>query len=1004
MVRFEVLGPVQVRGAGGEATAVGGLQALLLAMLLAHRDQAVSADRLIDVMWGSAADSRAKHRLQTHVHRLRRLHGQQATVAAEAGSYRLSLPAGSLDAALFESAVAQSPQADDHDPDQTVRRLREALAHWRGEPYEGLDAPELRTEARRLQELRLSAVEQLYGAELACGRHDVVARELPPILAAHPLREGLHELVMMSLAMGGRQADALAAYRHARSLLVDELGIDPGPRLRELEMQILNGEQVGPDVSAMQIATVPIPAQLPVRPSGFVGRLGAFDKLNTLLDDEAGSATLVTLTGSAGVGKTAAAVHWAHATSHQFPHGQLYVDLHGYGPDQPLAPAQVLGSFLRALGVKAQSIPDELHERAARFRSEVAGRRLLILLDNARNAAQVRPLLPGTDTCATVITSRAVLTSLTVQEGARAVSLERMGDAEARHLLTALLDEAYDPGAVDELAAACARLPLALRVAAERIRTFGHVSLPDLTSDLNDEQLRLDVLDGGDSETSVRGVFSWSYRELSRDAAWVFRCLGRTAAREMSAAAVAAMAGLGPGPTRRALDILVRAHLVEVSDVQRYHQHDLLRSYAAELADEVDGAGIHQAAFARLCDYYSRTAAAAVERFMAEKLSSPEARTILDDQQLPRPFESPAMAARWLEAELENVVLVAEHAAIEGPLSYPTTLSTLLSRYLDVTSLPDHADRVHTAALTAARSSGEINEEGSALRMLGLLGLRRDRLDEAWEYLSAAVVRHQQAGDLRQKADTHNLLAGVAMFAGRASEAIEQMEQAIAEFSTLPGSAGCYSMANYGLLHCLLGRPEEGLRWLESSLKMSEGGVAPHCETASLMNLVACWRELGDYDRALACADRGLILAGELGRRHTEAKILISAGMAHRRLGEFDRGRDHHRRAMAIWRELGHLDDVMVGAHNGLADIARDVGDLQEARRQHVLAMEFVHGHWPERSATLIGLGETYRQLGEHNRAAEAWSEALMIYEKVGHAGTGQLREQLTALHGVPAR
>lgn len=831
MVRFEVLGPVQVRGAGGEATAVGGLQALLLAMLLAHRDQAVPVDRLIDVMWGSAADSRAKHRLQTHVHRLRRLHGQQATVAAEGGSYRLSLPAGSLDAALFESAVAQSPQADDHDPDQTVRRLREALAHWRGEPYEGLDAPELRTEARRLQELRLSAVEQLYGAELACGRHDVVARELPPILAAHPLREGLHE-------------------------------------------------------------------------------------------------------------------------------------------------------------------------RATRFRSEVAGRRLLVLLDNARDAAQVRPLLPGTDTCATVITSRAVLASLTVQEGARGLSLDRMDEDEARQLLTALLDEAYDPGAVDELAAACARLPLALRVAAERIRTFGHVSLPDLTSDLNDEQLRLDVLDGVDSETSVRGVFSWSYRELSGDAAWVFRCIGRTAAREMSAAAVAAMAGLGPGPARRALDILVRAHLVEVSDVQRYHQHDLMRSYAAELADEVDGAGIHQAAFARLCDYYSRTAAAAVERFMGEKLSSPEARKILDDPQLPRPFESRAMAARWLEAELENVVLVAEHAAIEGPLSTPTTLSTLLARYLDVTWLPDHADRVHTAALTAARSSGEINEEGGALRMLGLLGLRRDRLDEAREYLSAAVVCHQQAGDVRQKADTHNLLAGVAMFAGRASEAIEQMEQAIAEFSTLPGSAGCHSMANYGHLHCLLGRPEEGLRWLESSLKMSEDGVAPQCEATSLMNLVACWQGLGDYDRALACADRGLILARELGRRHTEARILISAGMAHRRLGEFDRGRDHHQRAMAICRGLGYLDDMIVGAHNGLADIARDLGDLQEARRQHVMAMEFVHGYWPERSATLIGLGETYRQLGEHNRAAEAWSEALTIYENVGHAGTGQLREQLTVLHG----
>lgn len=1001
---FAVLGPVLVRRTTDEAVPVGGLQGLLLAMLLAHANQPVPAGRLIDVLWGSAADDRAAHRLQTHVYRLRRSLGQDAAVCAEAGGYRVAIPAGALDAERFESMLAEAGQIGEGDPERAVQSLRQALALWRGEAYEGHDVTELRAEARRLQELRLSAIEQLYRAELACGRRDVVCNELPPIVVDHPLHEGLHELLITGLAMAGRQADALAAYHRARSLLIDELGIDPGPRLRNLEMQILNGEPLGPAIAGAPAPSAPAPAQLPMRPSGFTGRQETLESLNQLLDDEPEAARLVTVTGSAGVGKTALAVHWAHQTSHHFPDGQLYVNLHGYSPDQPLAPAQVLGSFLRALGVDSAAIPEDPAEKAALFRSEVAGRRILILLDNARDVAQVRPLLPGSPTCVTVITSREVLAGLTVQEGARDVGLSRMADAEARQLLAHLLDAGHDPQAMTALVRACAQLPLALRIAAERVRTFGPADLPELTEELKDEQLRLDLLESGDQETSVRGVFSWSYRDLSSEAAWLFRCLGATPAHEMSAPGLAAMADLSPGRARRALDVLRRAHLVEVTGAQRYRLHDLLGSYAAELGAELDDIETRAAAFARLCDYYLRTTAAAVERFMVEELSSAEARRILDDEQLQRPFESPLMAARWLEAERENLVLAAERAAREAPLSFPTTLSTLLSRYLDVTPLPDHAERMHTAALIAARGSGEINEEGSALRMLGLLALRRDRLDQAQEFLQGAAECHDRAGDRRQKADAHNLLAGVAMYAGRIPEAIEQLEQAIAEARTLSGSAGCYSMANYGLLHFTLGRPQEALSWLEASLKASEGSGTPHGQAVSMMNLVPVLGELGEYQRGLACADRALALARELGRPQTEAKTLIWAGGIHRHLGDLDRAREHYDEAMAIAERLDTGQDAMVAAHIGLGEVLRDSGEPTAALHHQLRALELAGDFWQERSGSLLGLGATYRQLGEYTRAAEVWREVLSIYENVGHARIEQLRERLEEVRAVDQR
>lgn len=1000
MVEFEVLGRVRLRRADCDAASPGGLQGLLLAMLLAHANQPVSVDRLVEAMWGPSSDARAAHRLQMHVLRLRRTLGQDAEVAFGPGGYRLSLAPAALDAERFATLVDDARKAGSDEPARAVDLLREALSLWRGEAYEGIDVPELRTESRRLLELRLVAIEELYAAELRCGHHAVVANELPALMAEHPLRERLYELLMMSHAIAGRRADALGTYRHARSVLVEELGIEPGPALRELEAQVLNGEHVGGRDQPAKPATVPAPAQLPAHPGGFVGRRHELEQLDAILEESGDSGRIRTLTGSAGVGKTALALHWAHRVRENFPGGQLYADLRGFGPDDARTPAHVLAGFLRALGVDSPSLPEDLDERAALFRSQVAGRRMLILLDNAQDVSQVRPLLPGAACCATVVTSRVVLAGLEVQEGARQVGVSRMSDDEARHVVTHLLDHPLEADDVDRLVQACSHLPLALRIAAERIRTLGPAGLSGLITELTHEQGRLDLLDGGDDDTSVRGVFSWSYRALNVDSAWVFRCLGVVPAREVDTSALAAMANLRPGATRRVLDNLVRAHLVEVTGDDRYRLHDLLRSYAGELADESDLPQHQTAAFERLCHHYVTNTATALEQVMPEEMGSTVARGILDAEDLHRPFDDAAAATRWLETERENLILVAERAARTGQSADPITLSRLLQRYLDTKRLLDDAQRLHTAAVTAARSSGDLNAEARALGALGWLGIRRDQFVEAEQHLLAALDLHEKAADSRLTARALNALGAVFMYTGRIHEAIRYYERAITEYNKTDDPASCFPTANLGVLHHMLGSPREALTWLESSLRLGEQHGKRHSECSTLTNLAPVCRDLGELDLALDYARRGLTLARELGRTETEGMALTSLGAVHQRRGELEQARELHRRALVIAENV-NSDHVMAVSRIGVAEVSQAAGDPEDARCHYLALRDLTADFWDLRAHVLIGLGESYRQLGDEARGVDAWQQALDIYEEVGHRGATPLRRKIARAQGA---
>ncbi|MGW3297206.1 BTAD domain-containing putative transcriptional regulator [Streptomyces xiamenensis] len=490
-MEFVLLGSMEIRRKDGTEEVSGRLRRTLLGVLLARAGEAVPVDVLTGALWGEHLDERAGARLQLHVHRLRTVLGDRDRLSFGPDGYRLRTLPGEVDAERFETLTAEGIELAERDPLRAAAVLREALGLWRGELFAGLDVLLLGDWAHRLTERRLAAYEALYTAELAsgAGAGGGVVAELTALVREHPLRERLHGLLMTALYRSGRRVEALAVYREAREHLVAELGLEPGPELRELERRVLAGEPVGPGRRAGGPAPLP-PAQLPADVPRFTGREAELAALDRLLAGSQITGSLpVVVAGTAGVGKTALAVHWAHRARARFPDGQLYVDLAGDGPDRPVPPGDALAGFLRALGPEGgTAMPRETAERAARFRTLLDGRRLLVVLDNAHSAEQVRPLLPGGPSCVVLVTSRNPLTGLAVREGAHRLSLERLPPADARVLVRALLGTRAlaEPRAVDTLIERCARLPLALRIAAELARSQPTRTLTELAGELAD--------------------------------------------------------------------------------------------------------------------------------------------------------------------------------------------------------------------------------------------------------------------------------------------------------------------------------------------------------------------------------------------------------------------------------------------------------------------------------------------------------------------------------------
>jgi tetratricopeptide (TPR) repeat protein len=653
------------------------------------------------------------------------------------------------------------------------------------------------------------------------------------------------------------------------------------------------------------------PAQLPLDVAAFTGRgpeLAALDRLVPDQVDAGETAPRVALlSGTAGVGKTALAVHWAHRISGDFPHGQLYVDLRGYAPDDPVGPGDALGGFLRALGHTQQEIAHEVEQRAAQFRTELAGRRMLLILDNAATVEQVRPLLPGAGSSLVVVTSRNAMAGLVARNGAVRIDLGRLPPPDARCLLDRLIgaDASADAASVRELAAQCAGLPLALRVVAELATGPATASLPALAKELADVRRRLDRLDAsGDPRTAMRTVFSWSYRQLPAAAARLFRLAALHPGAEFDAYAAAALGGVSLHRVVDELDVLAREHLVERVGAGRYGMHDLIRAYAARLTAELDSEPDRVTARLRLRRFYLAVAAAAMDILHpAERHLRPPAPPA--GAAVPA-FGDPTAALSWLDAERANLVAATDGRGGGGSHDFVTRLAATLSRYLDNGGHHADAATVYRRALASARRVGDRAAEAQARDSLGVVYARWHRLGEALDHHNRALALARRLRDLAGEARVLSNLGTVYAMQNRMEEAVDHHQRARAVFRKLgDGTGQARALGNLGVVSRRQGRPVEAIVHQRQALALFRHLRERVGEAEMLNALGESLQAAGDFAEARTEHATALLVAMDIGNRNEQAAAHRGLAAAYRAAGDPHRARQHWRRAAEIYTELG---------------------------------------------------------------------------------------------------
>jgi DNA-binding SARP family transcriptional activator/Tfp pilus assembly protein PilF len=1006
-MRFGLLGPVTVCLGDRMVPVPAGKQRAVLAALLLNANRVVPVEELAKTLWGAAPPPSARVTVQNHVGRLRKALGDEgcSRIATHRGGYVITVADDELDTNRFELLIAAARRATrDGSWDTAAAQARAALALWRGDPLGDVESELLAVqEVPRLADLRLQALETRINADLHLGWHAEVTGELRQLTAAHPLREHLHALLMLALYRDGRQGEALAAYQAARRVILEELGAEPGPELRALHQQILQTDAAldlpGPQWPAGGVGRV-VPQQLPPAVPHFTGRAGELAALTRLLDEPPpgpGTVVISAIGGTAGVGKTALAIHWAHQVAGRFPDGQLYVSLRGHDPDRPMAAADALGGFLRALGVPHQDVPAEQSERAARYRSQLAGRRMLVILDNAASAEQVRPLLPGTPTCTVVVTSRDALTGLVARDGATRVDLGLLPLADAVSLLRVLIGSRTDtePKATARLAAQCCRLPLALRVAAELAAAQPAIGLADLASELADRQQRLDLLDaGGDLRTAVRAVFSWSYRHLDPGTARAFRLIGQHPGPTFDAYAAAALTGTSFQQACRALDVLARAHLIQAAGPGQYGMHDLLRAYACKLPGEAEAE--QHAALTRLFDHYLHTAARAMDMlFPAERHRRPSATSPVTPAP---PLASAAAARAWLDTERATLVAVAAHAAVRGWPGHATRLAATLFRYLDAGHYLTEAAALHGGARRAARRAGDPDAEATALISLGIAVWKQGRFQQATGHFRDALDRYRRTGDRTGEARALNNLGVANLWQGRLQQATGHFRDALDRYRQTGDRTGeAHALGNIGVIDRRLGRYQQATSCQEQSGALCREIGDRKGEADALTRLGDVELQLGRYGQAADHLHRALALYDEIGDRPGTAEALTRLGDLHARLGRHRQAVDCQQQSLAVCREIGDRKGE-AEALNGLGDVLLATGQPCEASIQHAAALSVtreIRDTYGQARAH-CGLGHAHQAAGDPRLAREHWQEAATLYAGLGAPEADQIRAQLT--------
>ncbi|MCX4970026.1 tetratricopeptide repeat protein [Streptomyces sp. NBC_00654] len=955
-LRFAVLGPVRA-WRGGELLPPGSPQqrALLTALLLRDGRTATAAE-LIDAIWGEEPPLQALAAVRTYASRLRKALGPD-TLDSESGGYAIRTPQDALDLNLAQELAGEAEKVRaSGDRCQARTLINKVLGLWDGEALASVPGPYAENQRTRLEEWRLQLTETRLDLDLEVGCHAEAVSELTALTATHPLRERLRELLMVALYRSGRQAEALAVYADTRRLLAEELGVDPRPELAQLQQRILQAdEELARPADEPAPPPAPVrPAQLPATVPDFTGRTSFVMELGARLATAEGSVMAVSaLAGIGGVGKTTLAVHVAHQARPHFPDGQLYVDLQGAG-SRAAEPETVLGSFLRALGTADSAIPDTLDERAALYRSTLDGRRILVVLDNAHDAAQIRPLLPGTAGCAALVTSRVRMVDLA---GAHLVDLDVMSPEEALQLFTRIVGTervGAEREAALDVVASCGFLPLAIRIAASRLAARRTWTVSVLAAKLADERRRLDELQAGD--LAVKATFELGYGQLEPAQARAFRLLGLADGPDISLAAAAALLNLEPHVAEDLLEALVDTSLLESAAPGRYRYHDLVRLYARACAERDEQPPVErELALSRLLDFYLATTA----RVYA--LERPGDRLV--DHLEPTGHAGLALPDRhsaldWLYTEATNLLACVTQACAPPTLRRAVDL---LYAALDLGESGANAKQYEAAAMTvreAARKCDDPRAEGRAVMSLANAHQLAGRFDHADREAQEAMRLADTVQDLLPASWAANARGIIALYQNRHTDGEAFLNQAIDAFRSdgnRPGEAS--ALCNLSRIHLATGRTGSAITLARSGIEI--------------------------YDSL------GHALRGANGR--------YALGMALTQSGRFKEATDQLTEALEIFRDSRQrLWEGMAMFRLAEVDIAS--GRPAQAAQYSELALTVLRGIGGEwrRGNVLTVLGRALSGIGQTGRAQVCWREALSIYEELGSPEADAVRALLS--------
>ncbi|MGW6015589.1 AfsR/SARP family transcriptional regulator [Streptomyces sp. NPDC055210] len=929
-VQFSILGPVRAwRGAAEIEHGPPQQRAVLVALLLAE-GSLVSSDRLIDAVWGIEAPASALGIVRGYVHRLRKLLEAGADIASsvirsQGNGYRLTLRPGELDLHIFEDMLVRAEQARSAgDTEESLRCLQDALGLWRGTALAGVRGEYAQSQRQRLDGQRLSAQAARITAELSLGALTQAILELSRLVAEYPLDERFRELFMLALYRSGRQAAALNTYREAKSLLAGSLGVEPGPGLQTTYQNILRSDDgllappparpvpaQAPDATPLQPRAAV--AQLPHGLPAFVGRAAELAEVDRLTS---GSTVVISaIAGMAGVGKTTFAVHWARQIAHRFPDGQLYLNLRGFAPDaSPILPEHALRTLLESLGADPRSLPQDVDALAALYRTRLSGKHVLVLLDNARDAAQVRPLLPGAPGCLVIVTSRNRLAGLIATDGAHPLNLDVLTVSEARELLIRRLGQqrvTAEPDAVEEIISRCARLPLALAVTAARAATRSAIPLSAISAELRDSAHGLDAFYEGDSAADIRAVFSWSYHALTPGAARLFRLLALCPGPDITLPAAASLAADTLPRARRLLSELVQVHLIDETIPGRYTSHDLLRTYASELSDIHDPPEQTRSARQRIFDHYLHTATKALALTAPARILlsiAPAAAGVCVEESI----DNSSRATAWFTAEQAVLLAAVEQAS---GLQYDVhcwQLAWAVANHLYLRGLRDRHEAVHRTAMASALRLGDPSAQGHVHRRLALAVGDSGRIDEARTHAERAVELFEAADDTRACAEGYRTLAWVAERQGRTEAALSASQRALAIHRT----------------HDAAGADDSRRRRA----------------TAAALNSVGwCHTLMGQHQQALDCCRQALTLCQELGYESGTAETWDSIGYALHHLHEYEQAVTAYRNALDINRRQG-FPWLIAGTLTRLGDTYLSSGRHEAARRAWAEGLYIMQG------------------------------------------------------------